>query len=327
MRIASRRTRGPDRPQVVGGRDFHVRDPPSTSATAVAGALHQAGFVGGVVVPGRREAPGPARRAGTPAASAPGRSRRAATSPSTQTPRVTDHAALHRVAGADGRYRRAAVGRSVDHPIDEAALTNGRAASWTSTSRRRRHCGERAGDRIAPPLRPRPRLAPHRASRPGDRPAAGRDARPAAATTTSSTRGMAGQRRQAPLEQRRPPRARNCFGGPPPARVPRPPAARIALTDGVASCHPPPGLFVRRRPPPNARPCDRARLTPRGRHRGRRVDHHQRLIVAGVTIARAESDVGLPKGPWSSAAVSRPARAPCPCGCRRRPRRPHRDAR
>ena len=114
------------------------------------GALGEHGFVGGTRRC-QRPAHRAARRRGTPAASAPGRSRRAAASPTIDTgasPRLTVSCARSAAIAA------LAPRRPLDRPREsDAAVTSGRAASWITTmSARVGDARKRVGHRILPPL-------------------------------------------------------------------------------------------------------------------------------------------------------------------------------
>ena len=94
-----------------------------------------------------------------------------------------------------------------------------------------RHCGERAGHRIAPPFAALGHGSHHTASRPETRRRRVEVRRRQRDDHFVDTR-VAGQRRQAPLEQRAAAQGAELLRRTAAGRVPRPPAARIALTDG-----------------------------------------------------------------------------------------------
>ena len=193
------------------------------------------------------------------------------------------------------RRRTASIMRSI-----RAALTNGRAASCTSTTSASgatlregpRHRVATPGAAGHGPHRRRPRRPQARRQRIEVRRRQRHDhfvdARMRAPAPPGCARAASGRRA-----------ARNCFGTPPPARVPSPPAARIALTNGRAVTPPtapvsrPPTVAATRAAVRSSTCAHLARPSPTPARRPRSA----RRRVAGVTIARAESDVGLPNGP------------------------------
>ena len=192
-----------------------------------------------------------------------------------------------------------------------AALTNGRAASCTSTTSARRRRPRRrarpspAGARRRPPRAPAHGHGAARHAGSGSRCPAGR------ATTTSSTRGMPAQ---APRGCARASTARRCRGTAWARRrrvgVPEAAGGQDRAHDRRrGSCDPPCALARRRRRRRRAPPCGRARAaSSRGRRRRRRVDDDQRVDASPPSPSRARSPrSGCRTGPRSSATVTRPA--------------------